>query len=953
MFDPQQKKQHGLTEKINLSSLIDVELLWHALLRYLSTKDLILLRRAASSFHPYIQTFWYRFDDRQQMYYLMQYALEIREKKYHPFRLEQIKQALRDGVLLRHKASPEISRTVAWLLGSLLQETGDCWLPTIKSPFLSAVLNLFHHQGRGNDTLCQRSYYRALEHIGEMSKIMEPLLKVLVLSVFYRPGDFLNSFRQQLKKKGESVFWQLDVVVANCGKARLPGVLKAWLPCFQGGNGNVHMREAVVPAWVAIQKHHPHYSKKAWAKPLHLYLKTFHGFYERINILVELLKQSNKHQFMNLIKKLFFQFKVRFTDMRLAAIQGWIEIAKCGPEHECPGLAAPLLLLFTAKDQHVRQSVVQASPEITTICNKPQRLHLLIALCCCFRDSSSAIRCAAIRAWIDIHGHVNHQCQDWTTPLYRLFEDKYYFVRSSIVHSSPEIAAYCDKVQFAGLLQSLLFCLADMHFLWRSTWFYTALEPHAKFIWPLSEIAKYCDGDQFRLLLERAFVVFEKWDVCEEDVIAFGALAKYCHKKQLTRLIAVLRLYVHTHLSGYGYKQRAVLLASSEISKHCNKHQFVSLVDWLLPQREDTNKNVSQGTARILVDLLSSAHKRYLVHWIKRLLLLLFTEEIDISRGAAQILIGLAKYCEAGQFYAWLETLSLLLALGGHDNRHKEAVRILFRITPYCHPHDFSLIINLLFPLMKRRDWGIGARDIRFTAKIARRCDDRQFSQLMRALRPWMLRPMDTAGQAAIQSLGQIIRECSSKHRRDILNFFIEDDVIDRSVILIIKEIVLLDCLAPIKIDKSLYRRLIQLNIIHKKQTFKQEQQDDFRAAIGDLKKKRSNTEMKQAVAVLYNDLLSRSSVLAVIDNRETLAISFFFLKLEALLKFSSFTALPRERKKGKKKALDCARFFCCHHPVSTIKRVVAMLPHQGFFCPRPVGVLLNRHLQQVAVKYN
>jgi hypothetical protein len=70
-----------MAEPIDLPPLLDVALLMKVIFGYSSVKSLKRFRRASSRFHPQIQTFWYRFDTRQQMYYLGKYALDMLAKK--------------------------------------------------------------------------------------------------------------------------------------------------------------------------------------------------------------------------------------------------------------------------------------------------------------------------------------------------------------------------------------------------------------------------------------------------------------------------------------------------------------------------------------------------------------------------------------------------------------------------------------------------------------------------------------------------------------------------------------------------------------------------------------------------------------------------------------------------------------------------------------------------------
>jgi hypothetical protein len=70
-------------KRIDFSALLDDGLLLKTIFRYSSAEDLTRLRRASSYLHSQIQTFWYRFDVRQQIYYLTQYALEIIAKRDH------------------------------------------------------------------------------------------------------------------------------------------------------------------------------------------------------------------------------------------------------------------------------------------------------------------------------------------------------------------------------------------------------------------------------------------------------------------------------------------------------------------------------------------------------------------------------------------------------------------------------------------------------------------------------------------------------------------------------------------------------------------------------------------------------------------------------------------------------------------------------------------------------
>jgi hypothetical protein len=953
-------------KRIDLSALLDDGLLLNTIFRYSSTEDLVRLRQASSYFHSQIQTFWYRFYVRQQMYYLTQYALEIVAKRDHPFRRQQIKQALCDGFLSLDESSFEVGLTVAWLIDGLLSDTSRYLLPNISNPFLSAMLSLLYQQSCGNDTLCQKSYRRALEHIDAMTPLMEPLLKALVSSVAYQPGDVINAFQcqfKQLKPHERTLFWSLDVIIAHCGKERLPVVIKKLLPFFKEKDWQI--RRSAVHAWVELPIYHPTYPKKRWAKHLYdrLIDKTpcvspaavdvsdeiarycgkrkfssvltaicslFDDKYvdiEAIDVSVKLVKYCEKNQFTYLMGKLLPQLKAKEDDRCRAAIRAWIEIAKDYPKFEWRDGLKPLFLLFAAKEWCVRQVIVQESIKLAKVCNNYQFANLQIALHACFQDSKFNVRKAVIRPWIKLaNGYPDRQYKDWRKPLYLLLAEKDLDMLSPLIKFFPEIVNYCDEKQFDRQIVTSL--------LRRS--FHSAQNLRVS-----SAIARHCKKERFANLLQSLILSADAKlsGIVFNDILVLGSMVKSCSKSQFEQVVTAVFSWLsdndvedfdddfepdtgyYRHDTGNdacskSCRREASIRVAVEIAKYCNKEQFDSVYKKVLARLRDHAVGVRERTLEKLPKIAKHCDQKQAVALITALI-----------------------HCPANG-YNRIEGAreDALNKITGYGNEYASSDKFIFS-NKYMSSNWSLLFWSYLSNKNGGDDYDPSTRKtaIQICAGRTKHCDIKQFSALITRLLPGCDR--------LVRIISRIIQGTSANQRKEIMPLLVEGEAINLSTTLIIQDVILLDRLSDIEIDKTLYSRLIKANVFREPKRFKQEKQEDFKAAIDDLKKDNGNAETQKEAGELYDQLLSRSAALASIENRQAFLMSFFLLKLEAFVVFSALRSSPSERKAVEKQAQLCATFFCRYHSLSMIIKMSKALPHQSFACPKAIKTVINGYL--------
>jgi hypothetical protein len=724
-----------IAEPIDLSPLLDIGLLLKTIFRYSSAEDLVCFRRASSCFHPHIQTFWYRFDPWQQMYYLTKYALEILAKKHRPFQLQKIKQALHDGVSAHGVWLFSVTQMVSWLIGCLLPEAQDCPLPQIENPFLSAMLNLFRHQYYGNETFCQKSYHQALEHIDAMSEPMELLLKVLVLSVFYKPGDLINAFKNQRKQKKKNLFWNFDEVVTNCGEKKLPAVVRVLQRSFKHQFWRV--RRAVSHAWIQIPLYYPSYSKNAWAKPLYLRLidrtpymspsviyasvdiakycnkrqfsnllaavvclfddEHFDVGKAAIDTSVNLVQYCNKRQFVDLTNGLFLRLKDTNSDIGCAAIDALIEIAKTNPKQGW-GWINPLYLLFKAKNKDVLLTIIRAAVQIAKYCNKHRFTELTSGLLPRLKDVRDDIRHAALHAWIEIAETNSKQgWGGWINPLYLLFTAENNDIRSSAVEFSVDMAKLCNQSQQTDLLLALRVCLRD-------ECSYIRLKAVQSWV----EIAKNDPNRQCDEWIKPLHLLLldEDDSIFRSLVEGFPEIAKYCDEKQFDNLIIKRLLNVHLLIG-----QEEFVRLSEKITRHCKKKHFSTLMR----------------------SLFLSAKNKY----------------DGMCCQAILILGGMAKHCEKTQFaslisklFAWMSANSCKDYDDDLDDdknyfkaERREAIVCVFgEIAKYCDKKQFSSMLKIACSHLGAPVSSVRERTFSALVKLKKYCDKKQVVELTTAL---------------------------------------------------------------------------------------------------------------------------------------------------------------------------------------------------------------------------
>jgi hypothetical protein len=1042
-------------EPIDLSPLLDVALLMKAIFGYSSIKSLKRFRRASSCFHPHIQTFWYRFNTRQQMYYLAKYALDMLAKKPGPFRLQQIKQVLCEGgldIALRLWAA---SRTVTWRFGSLLLGRQDYSLPQMENPFLSAILNLFHHQYHGNETLCQKSYHQALEHVGSMSEKMEPLLKMLVLSPVYQPVDLINAFWCQLKASGDSSFWNFSVIIEHCGKEKLPGAIRELRLCFKAAD--CWVRGAAIAAWVKMPTYYPRYSKKRWVKflfdqpidktpgidPSAVYgLVEMAGYCNTLqfsNLLaaiiflfgdaywdtnkaaidsaINLLPHCNQEQFTTLTSALLPRLQDSRVARRRAAINSWIEMAKTNHHQEWGGWIKPLSVLFEAKNNAIHRDVLEVSVDMGKLCNNQQFSTLLAAIIFLFdseegdiskvaidsaisllphcnqeqftaltsalfprlQDDCAARRRVAINAWIEM-AKTNHQqgWSGWIKPLFVLFEAESHSIRRDVVKASVDVVKLFNKVQQAKWLTALRVCFQDKIYGVRCaavrSWVEIANgDPNCQYddrIRPLCllllekdksvlrdlieehpEITQYYDEKQFEDLIIKVFLNARFFSKNNEKLVDLSEkITRHCEKKRFSKLMQ--SLFVFAEDKDYNIRSNAILILGG-MAKHCEKDQLTSLISKLFFWLSDACHFESDGAyflknARrkaiiyVLVWIAKCCDKKQFASVLKTVLSCLRDPEVEVKELTIKLLGQLKKHCDKEQVVELITAL-ICCPLDDANTTDVDCAAALDKITGGRDNRNARGWSHLFWPYLSKKrakdHRGLSAHKAATQICTGRTkyCDSQQFLALMEVL---LFELKKRRSSSAVRSINEIAKRASADQRKEMMHALVKGEAIYLKVVPIIKNIIFLDRLSGITVDKAFHQPLIQLNIIQKKRDFKQEKQNDFNMALDALK---NNND--QEAKILYDDLFSRSAALATIENRPVFLISFFLLKLEMFVRFSRLISSSSERKSIQEKAKTCAVFFCRYHSISMIIQAAKALPHQSFACPQAIKTAINGYL--------
>jgi hypothetical protein len=1007
---------------IDFSALLDDGLLLNTIFRYSSVEGLTHLRRTSSRFHPQIQTFWYRFDVRQQMYYLAKYALDMLAKKPGPFRLQQIKQALCEGGVAIAVRPWTGSRTVTWWFSALLLGVQDYPLPQLENPFLSAILNLFHHQYHGNETLCQNSYHQALEQIGSMNEQMEPLLKMLVSSAVYRPGDLMNAFRRQLKPQGEGLFWTLSVIVENCGEKKLPGVVRELRQCFK--SADCWVRGAAIAAWMKIPIHYPSYSKKRWVKSLcdspidktpgldssaiyklagmagycnHqqfsnllvmvLYLfddKYWYTSKAALEISPNLVPYCKQEQLTELMSKLLFWVQGDLIGRRCAALYAWIKIEKNRAKQGPSGWFQPLCSLFEVKNKYARRDVVNVSVDMAELCDNRQFTKLTSTLAPRLNEDDDCVRRPALHAWIKIaKNKAKPGWNGWFQPLYLLFKAKSKFVRRAIVEASVDVVKLCDKDQYAKWLLALRVCFRDEVLVVRRV----AVQSWVK-IGKADPDRQYDDWIKpFCLLL------LEKDDSINNTLInGFPEIVRHLSEEKLKRIMIYTFLKNSASLSD----AKTTVPIAEILTKHCKKNQLETLVQFFFTYNKKTNYYTSRNAVLILGGMAKHCEKKQFSNLISALLVWLaddrhFESEGDHffkkTRRAAivYVLVWIANCCDKKQFASVLKTVlsfledpdvevkELTISLLGKLKKHcdKEQVVELMTALVFCPLDDYTIEMACIavvdkivgrsndkyngmgwsdmfwYYLIKKRAKGydiLNARKaaLQICSGRAKCCDRKSFLALMEIL---FFNLKKNGPYPAVRIINEVVKRISADQRKEIMHLIFKGETIDLTATPIIKNIIFLDRLSSVTVDKTFYQPLIQLNIIQEQRDFKQEKQDDFKVALDELKKNNGSIEAEQAAEILYDNLLSRSEALATAEKRPVFLMSFFLLKLEMFDRFSKLSSSPNERKAIKEKAKMCATFFCRYHSISMIIQVAKALPYQPFACPKAIKTVINGYL--------
>jgi hypothetical protein len=734
-------------KSIDLSVLLDDSLLLNTVFRYSSAKDLARFRRASSCFHPHIQRFWYRFNPRQQIYYLTKYALEILAKKHRPFQLQQIKQALRDGVLTRGVWLFSVSQIVAWLFGCLLPEEQDYPVPQVKHLFLSSILNLFRYQYYGNERqrCCKKSYCQALEHIGSMSKPMEPLLKILVLSVFYKPGDLLKAFKKKRNKK--NLFLNLDVVVTTCGEKNLPAVVNVFRPLFKKKSWRI--RWAVADAWVKIPLYYPGYSKKAWANPLYLRLLDSSIPCVSPSVIyasVDVAKHYKKRQLSKLLAAVIFLFddehwevskaaiatsinlvqychQEQFTDLtngliprlkddrreiRNTAINVWIKMAENKIHQGWWEWIKPLCLLFTVKNYDVRLAIVRSSPKIAKLCGKQQFTDWTSGLLSRLQDDDLICR-AAIHAVIEIEKTNPKQgWRGWIKPLSVLFKAKHKFVRRAIVKASADIAKLCNKDQYAELLLALRACLRD-----EDDWVRNA----AVRAWV--EIGKSDSNRQCDEWIKPLYLLLlEKDDSIRRSVIEeYPEIAKYCDEKQFEDRI--IKIFLNTEAWVWNFEE--ILGCSEKMTIHCKKERFSTLMQSLFVSAKNTDENTNQNAIMFLGGMAKHGDKSQFASLISELF---FWMSDNIPKDYDD-----NAYDSSDAYHLESKDDSHIKI-----SRRRALIFVLVKIAKYCNKEQFENVLKIAFSCL--RDVNVKIRELTLSlmCELEKHCDKEQSVELITAL---------------------------------------------------------------------------------------------------------------------------------------------------------------------------------------------------------------------------
>jgi hypothetical protein len=995
---------------IDFSALLDDSLLLNTVFRYSLAEDLACFRRSSSCFHRQIQTFWYRFDVRQQMYYLTKYALEIRANRHRPFQLQQIKQALCEGALSIGGGSFEISRTIAWLTGGLLSDTEAYPLPEIENPFLSAVLTLLYHQFRGNETLCQKSYHQALKQIGSMSKPMEPLLKPLALSRFYKAGDLLNAFRRQFGEMGKKVFWWLREVIASGEQKRGSSVInKIFLPCSKEADWQMRWSAVHLSVWIA--KYSDGYQFKRVMETLSLRLRdqsprvyraTLIAWFKiaengdkrqrkmqiacfkkvvgirqsAIRLVEKTENQHDKDALLSLTIALPLFFKNKDDRLHKPDFRVVDKTANFHAKLELANVIAALIFSLNEEKGCASDLSVCSVDEIAKCCDDSQFINSIIVLFSYFEDRRTGI--GQETAWII--GKIIKHCDkrafaNWIAILPVRFKEDNEDVRELSIRVASEIVKYCDADQRAVLIAALFPCFTD-----------ACEDAREAAVRGAGKTAKYCDQNQLARLITAILLR------CQDDYeyvnkAAFqevGEIVNYCDKESFKNLITTLFGSFKDYSGSHKSVRFAACQCVVEIAKCCNKQRFANLISMLLPCFKDDGwegRMVRQIAVLVARDILEFCDKHQIVQLITALTLS-FQDEWYVSIPAIGSINEIVKYCNKRQF-ANLVTLLLPCFEKHAMDLSREAIRAVPKIASYCDKNQFTSLIIALLPCFKNENWSVRAASIQAAGGSAKYCDKGQFSNLITAFLPLLKdrninvqieiisavvkmvkyceieeflalvvrliadlsHKEDCYREDAVHALNEMLKQASSLQRKELMCLLIKDETIDLKAIPIIKSIVFIDRLSGITMTKTLHQQLVRLKIIKPSRSVKQEKQEDFQAALDELKKNNGGIEIKKEVKDLCADLLSRSAALATIEKRPIFLMSFFLLKLEMFVRFSRLISSPSDRKTIERKAQRCATFFFRYHAKSIIIQVSKALPHQPFTCPKAIKTVINGYL--------
>jgi hypothetical protein len=748
---------------IDLSPLLDDVLLLNTVFRYSLVEDLACFRGASSCFHPQIQTFWYRFDTRQQIYYLTKYALEILAKKDRPFQLQQIKQALRDGALAISGGSFEVSRTVAWLIGDLSSDMEDYPLPHVQNPFLSAILDLFHHQFHGNDTLCQKSYHQVLKQIGSMSDSMEPLLESLVLSRFYQVGDLLNAFRRQFGEMGKKIFWWLRQVIASGEKKRASSVInKIFLPCSKETGWQIRWSAVHLSIWIA--KYSDGYQLKRVMKILSLRLRDKDPSVYRSTLLAwfKIAKNCNKGQLKTQIACFKEVVGVRQSAIRL--------VEKAEKQHDKEALLSltiALPLFFKDKDDRLHEPDLRVVDKTANFHAKLQLANVIAALIFFLNEEKGrAFDLAACSVDEIVKGCDDRQFINSIIVLFSRFQANYTGVCQASIWIVSKIIKHCDKQALANWITTLPVRFKDN-------------DEHVQqlSIRVASEAVKCGDKDQRAILTAALFPYFTDsyYNVREAAIRAAGETAEYCNKNQLARLITAI---LPRFKDGYDHVMNAVSQETGKIAKYCDKERFKNLIKTLFFSFEDVSgfngSSVRRRACKAVVEIGNCCDREQFSNLITILLSCFEDEDWAglVRQMAVVVALDILELCDKSQIVQLIT--ALILSFQDEECRVSVvAVRDINKIVKYCDKHQFANLVTALLPCFEKHEMDLSRDAVRAVPKIASYCDKKQFTRLIIALLPCFKNEDWRVRASSVQAAGDSAKYCDKGQFAKLITAFL------------------------------------------------------------------------------------------------------------------------------------------------------------------------------------